>query len=59
MRFSTITKAMKAAELNRVECYNKAFAARTNAERLTLAAEAHKWSNEWVRLSRLQLGMAV
>ena len=41
---------MQAAEANRAECYNKAFAARTEAESKTHTLEAKKWSEEWVRL---------
>ncbi len=52
MTFDDITKAMKAAESNRTEYYNKAFAAPTEAESAAHTAEAGNWGNEWLRLSR-------
>lgn len=52
MTINGIFKQMGAAEKNRAECYNKAFAARTYTEQTTHALEAERWSTEWLRLSR-------
>ena len=50
MTTTKILIKMQAAEANRVECYNKAFAARTEAESKTHTLEALKWCKEWMSL---------